>query len=900
MSSQKKRREREAALAYYHKNKRPQTVINQPPVPQTPPLPVSPSAQPAMPHRSTISRLKKHFGGNLILSLKGLIRSVSKRKKDELNSAGITYNSPTKKMPETTSDQAYPSSLCQKRDKNSLAVKRFLKGLSPKRLYQKKAKHAALIKKFYNAKSNFLPGKAGIPSSLKVKKCLDKSIVQLHQDFIMTHGTLVSRATFFRHRPKNIISFAKTPFKQCLCELCLNPMLKVKVLNSLGWPRIDTLRDLLSLTLCASDSKKCLYRMCNKCNANLVVDAVNSLDSLDNTVCWQRWERVKRGKGVRMDLIKKEGVVRDLMNELKSELVTLPVHDFVHRWQSKQFSSLISEIPESWAVVVLDFAENYLCVQQDQPQSAYFSYSQVTVHPCVMYYGCSCGMRITDNWTFVSDVLVHSADMVHCITQKILSHLRSLHVSRAVVYSDGCASQYKSRLPFSYLQSYAVSASDGLQVQRCYFGARHGKNPCDALGGLLKQAASRSVRSRKSIIQNAKDLFMFASENLSVQPSTSQGICTHMRRTYFHLQEEDIVQSSLNFPSVGPLKGTRKLHDILSTTKGLLVRNLSCFCPPCRVGNFKLCESSSHVDTFQICDQFLSNSNSDLNDAFLEPEPDENDVSVVSLGSVETVDVEVVSPISTADELPAQVQHSRSTFFSDVQSIFSSCTSFDELLVAVREISPSLDMFPLPSAPFHTLRSSGSNVDEIALKHFAPLGIKHLFPVETVGDGNCVPRALSLHCFGDQDSHLEIRVRIVHEMVSNSMDYMCLSPEDLAFLFCNSDYQSDSPESVFRLEALNVCKTSVYMGMWQLMAAANALNVNLLSLYPRLGPSHYHSFYTRPLKARQTCSSHAFALFWTSTLEHESVMPQDYWTANHIVPLLPEENPTVVDIDEIL
>lgn len=172
--------------------------------------------------------------------------------------------------------------------------------------------------------------------------------------------------------------------------------------------------------------------------------------------------------------------------------------------------------------------------------------------------------------------------------------------------------------------------------------------------------------------------------------------------------------------------------------------------------------------------------------------------------------------------------------------------------------------------------------------------------METVGDGNCIPRALSLHCFGDQENHVEVRVRIVHEMVSNAMDYLCLSPDDLSFLFCNSDYQSDSPETVFRLEALNVARASVYMGMWQLMAAANAFNVNILSVYPSLGPPHYRSFYNRPLKARQPSSSHAFALFWSSTVEHEAEMPTDYWTANHVVPLLPKETPCLVEIKEIL
>lgn len=278
------------------------------------------------------------------MSLKGLIKSVAKKEEKRMNSVGIFYESPTKK----NKVAKIPSPLLRKRDIHSSIVKRYLRGRSTTGLYAKKKKYVAVIKNFYDSKSNFLPGKKGISHTLKIKKGLDKSIVQLHQDFIETHGSLVSRATFFRHRPRNILSFAKTPFRQCLCELCLNPMLKVKVLNSIGWPKVETLKDLITLTLCEGEKRECLERLCNVCGVESVDDAVKSVDcDVSETVCWQKWERVKRKNGVRMDMVKKESVVSDLVSELKKELVSLPVHDFVHRWQSKQFSHLIRDVPQN-------------------------------------------------------------------------------------------------------------------------------------------------------------------------------------------------------------------------------------------------------------------------------------------------------------------------------------------------------------------------------------------------------------------------------------------------------------------------------------------------------------------------------------------------------------------------
>ena len=43
-----------------------------------------------------------------------------------------------------------------------------------------------------------------------------------------------------------------------------------------------------------------------------------------------------------------------------------------------------------------------------------------------------------------------------------------------------------------------------------------------------------------------------------------------------------------------------------------------------------------------------------------------------------------------------------------------------------------------------------------------------LIPMETVGDGNCLFRSLSLMLFGNKDNHSECRVRTVVELSSNA------------------------------------------------------------------------------------------------------------------------------------
>ena len=94
----------------------------------------------------------------------------------------------------------------------------------------------------------------------------------------------------------------------------------------------------------------------------------------------------------------KQGTLQDLLAELKEELVFLAGHLFRARWQHRQFELMTQHIPRSQSTVgmVLDFAENFTCLNQDEVQSARWYYEQVTVHPIVAYFSCpNCDQIVT-------------------------------------------------------------------------------------------------------------------------------------------------------------------------------------------------------------------------------------------------------------------------------------------------------------------------------------------------------------------------------------------------------------------------------------------------------------------------------------------------------------------------
>ena len=170
-------------------------------------------------------------------------------------------------------------------------------------------------------------------------------------------------------------------------------------------------------------------------------------------------------------MVSTEDILQSLLTDLMKQLQSYSRHLFVFRWQYRQFKTLLSGIPKMWAVVVCDFAENFLCKYQDEVQSARWGYNQVTVHPTVLTYCCPhCSDTVTHYLIFLSNYLCHDASLVKTILAQTMEHLQCVmeKLVKMVVFSDGCAVGNKSKLPFYHLSN----ACDNVAMERCYFGSK--------------------------------------------------------------------------------------------------------------------------------------------------------------------------------------------------------------------------------------------------------------------------------------------------------------------------------------------------------------------------------------------------------------------------------------------
>ena len=81
-------------------------------------------------------------------------------------------------------------------------------------------------------------------------------------------------------------------------------------------------------------------------------------------------------------------------------------------------------------------------------------------------------------------------------------------------------------------------------------------------------------------------------------------------------------------------------------------------------------------------------------------------------------------------------------------------------------------LLPAPVVSIKDQFTAADTVDDIARFFYPPDGPVGYFPIYTVGDGNCLPRALSHLFFGNEDHHYEVRCRIIEAGVLNEEDFI--------------------------------------------------------------------------------------------------------------------------------
>ena len=161
-------------------------------------------------------------------------------------------------------------------------------------------------------------------------------------------------------------------------------------------------------------------------------------------------------------------------------------------------------------MVIMDFAENRKACFNAEVKLAHFVKSQITLHPVVVYINNAQGQLVRHTLMYLSDDICHDYHAVQQFTSLAIDFARELvPLRRVILFSDGCASQYKGKGTFADL-----CLTTGVRFERAYYGSEHGKGEADGETGMLSQMLARAVAGGKVNIRDARDLCMWAKHNM--------------------------------------------------------------------------------------------------------------------------------------------------------------------------------------------------------------------------------------------------------------------------------------------------------------------------------------------------------------------------------------------------
>ena len=253
----------------------------------------------------------------------------------------------------------------------------------------------------------------------------------------------------------------------------------------------------------------------------------------------------------------------------------------------------------------------------------------------------------------------------------------------------------------------------------------------------------------------------------------------------------------------------------------------------------------------------------------------------------------------SAAHLAKDLSSERMQYFNQLQDALLTCTTY----AAMADMLPSKLLYSdLEVNPPSVNDAKKLRTDEVANGLLASsFKAKNLRSVHVTGDGNCFPRTGSVLCCGNEERHVEIRVKIVHELIVHSDLY--LSDEFLSagssianlslkyaqysmFYAAGRKLTSSDIRDQYEQEVMEVARRNTYCGIWQLHALTSLLAMPVQSLYPGLGPPK--ADLSRLILPRVQTSDEVVHILWTSTWNTNVAT---WWEPNHFVPAFPCSQP---------
>ena len=133
------------------------------------------------------------------------------------------------------------------------------------------------------------------------------------------------------------------------------------------------------------------------------------------------------------------------------------------KWEDDQFRTCLRTAPADTMVSVSDYAENYLFEVQNEVQSMHWHSYHISILVHITYVrnpnpdvDDESTRNITTYHFYISDDMKHDSYFVqHCLSLHWESVVQGgFRPKHHWIWSDGCASQFKSRVPWYFVSRY--------------------------------------------------------------------------------------------------------------------------------------------------------------------------------------------------------------------------------------------------------------------------------------------------------------------------------------------------------------------------------------------------------------------------------------------------------------
>lgn len=385
------------------------------------------------------------------------------------------------------------------------------------------------------------------------KRLLLCNLEELFIAFKEKHPNLkIGFSKFCSLRPKWCV-LAGSPGTHCVC-VCLYHQNVELLANAINQHDKEAIHIMMEKLVCNRQSRNCMLKRCDECpktNEPLRQYLEDILEDFDDE------EEIKFSQWISDGHMKLQTMLlprQEFIGFLIDKIESLIPHSFITKSQNTYMRERKENLQYDEALVLMDFAENYNFVLQNEVQSYHWSHLSCSIHPVVVYSRSEGETTKESSLCFISNDLKHDVPFVYSVQEKTVEYIKSNfpNVTKIEYLTDGCSAQYKN---YKSMVNLCYHKEDfGLEASWSFHATSHGKTVCDGIGGTVKRTVTKknlqSARDSDQII-NAEEMYSFCANQFS-------------KISFFFLKENDIENKrkslETRFECCETIKGTRSFH----------------------------------------------------------------------------------------------------------------------------------------------------------------------------------------------------------------------------------------------------------------------------------------------------------------------------------------------------